>query len=71
MDQSTMKLLTDKELNFEQDQVESNWRKLSNYISSNDLTHYQTTNFRLFQTEKSLQTTISDLTKMAESYPNG
>ena len=28
------------------------------------------TNFRLFQTE-SLQTTISNLTKMAESYPNG
>ena len=33
------------------------------------LTHYQTTNFRLFQTE-SLQTTISNFTKMAESYPN-
>ena len=28
------------------------------------LTHYQTTNFRLFQR------TISNLTKMAESYPN-
>ena len=34
------------------------------------LTHYQMTNFRLFQTE-SLQMTISNLTKMAESYPNG
>ena len=34
------------------------------------LTHYQTTNFRLFQTESS-QTTISNLMKMAESYPNG
>ena len=33
------------------------------------LTHYQTTNFRLFQTRKGLQTTISNLTKMAESYP--
>ena len=30
------------------------------------LTHYQTTNFRLFQTEKSLQTTISNLTKMSK-----
>ena len=27
------------------------------------------TNFRLFQTKKGLQTTISKLTKMAESYP--
>ena len=27
------------------------------------LTHYQTTTFRFFQTEKSLQTTISNLTK--------
>ena len=34
-----------------------------------DLTHYQTTNFKLFQTE-SLQTTISNLMKMAEGYPN-
>ena len=34
------------------------------------LTLYQTTNFRLFQTE-SLQMIISNLTKMAESYPNG
>ena len=33
-------------------------------------THYQTTNFRLFQTE-SLQRTISNLMKMAGSYPNG
>ena len=37
----------------------------------NYLTHYQTTNCRLFQTKKSLQTTISNFTKMAESYPNG
>ena len=35
------------------------------------LTHYQTTNFRLFRTEKILQTTILDLTKMTESYSNG
>ena len=34
------------------------------------LTHYQTTKYRLFQTE-SFQMTISNLTKMAESYPNG
>ena len=34
------------------------------------LTHYQTTNFRLFQTEKSLQTTISNLTKIAEKLSN-
>ena len=29
------------------------------------------TNFRLFHIERVLQTTISNLTKMAESYPNG
>ena len=34
------------------------------------LTLSQMTNFRLFQTE-SLQTTISTLIKMAESFPNG
>ena len=33
------------------------------------LTHYQTTNFRLFRTE-SLHSTISNLTKMAENDPN-
>ena len=32
---------------------------------------WQTTNFKLFQTSKNLQTTISNLTKMAEIYPNG
>ena len=31
----------------------------------------QTTKFRLFQIEKSLQTTISNLLKMAKSSPNG
>ena len=34
------------------------------------LTHYQMTNFRLFQSQ-SLQTTILDLTKTEESHPNG
>ena len=34
-----------------------------------ELIHYQTTNFRL-PNRKSLQTTISYLTKMEESYPN-
>ena len=34
----------------------------------NNLTHYQTTNFRLFQTENLI---ILNLMKMAESYPNG
>ena len=53
---STLKALADKNLNVPET-VEF------------DLTHYQMTNFRLFQTE-SLQTTISNLTKMAESYPN-
>ena len=38
-------------------------------LGKGTLTHYQTTNFRLFQTE-SLQTTISNLTKMAGSYPD-
>ena len=41
---------------------------LTNY----SLTYLQTTNFRLFQTEtSSLQTTISNLTKIAECHPNG
>ena len=31
-----------------------------------DLSHYQTANFRLFPTERVLQTTISNLTKMAK-----
>ena len=35
-----------------------------------NLTHYQMTNFRL-PNWKSLKTTISNSTKMAESYPNG
>ena len=30
----------------------------------------QATNFRFFQTQKTLQTTISSLMKMVESYPN-
>ena len=42
---------------------------LKNLILQGCLTHYQTTNFRLFQIER-LQTTISNLTKMAESYSN-
>ena len=34
------------------------------------LTHYQTTNFRLFQTERVCRRQISNLTKMAKSYGN-
>ena len=40
-------------------------------LCGNGLTLSQTINFRLFQTQKTLQTTISSLMKMAESYPNG
>ena len=36
----------------------------------NLLNHTRTTNFRLFQIEKSLQTTISSLKKRVESSPN-
>ena len=39
-------------------------------VSLSLLTHYQTASFRLFPNWKSLQMTISDLTKMAESYPD-
>ena len=38
-------------------------------LKSAFLTLSQTTNFRLFQTDKSLQTTISNLLKMVESSP--
>ena len=34
------------------------------------LTHYQTTNFRLFQTERVCRRQFQNLTKMEESYPN-
>ena len=37
--------------------------------SYKELTHYQTTNFRLFQIE-TLQTTILNFMKKGESYPN-
>ena len=43
------------------------WTKFKSIV---DLTLSQTTNFRFFQTEKSLQTTILILMKMAESSPN-
>ena len=42
----------------------------ANTLPLSTLIHNQTTNFRLFQTE-SLPTTISNLTKITESYPNG
>ena len=35
------------------------------------LTHHQTTNFRLFQTVRVCRRQLKNLTKMAESYPNG
>ena len=35
------------------------------------LTHYQTTNFRLFQTERVCTWPFLNSMKMAESYPNG
>ena len=39
-------------------------------VTECDLTLSQTTNFRLFPNCKSLQTTISNLTKMVEIFPN-
>ena len=41
----------------------------ADYIPMNILSHYQMTNFRLFQTERVCRQ--FKLTKMAESYPNG
>ena len=46
-------------------------RKVWAYQNPEHLTLFQTTNFRLFQTELSLQMTISNLMKMAESAQNG
>ena len=43
--------------------INSSWTEL--------FTLSQTTNFGLFQTEKSLQTTISNLIKRAKSFPKG
>ena len=39
-------------------------------VSLNPLTHYQTTNFRLFQSERVCRRQFQILTEMAESYPN-
>ena len=46
-------------------------QKKKGELNKTTLTYYQTKTFRLFQTERVLQPTISNLTKMAESYPNG
>ena len=37
--------------------------------TNHGITHYQTTNFRLFQTERVCRRQFDNLTKMAESYP--
>ena len=52
------------------------WKKgemsvISRELRTSVLTHYQTTNFKTLSNWKSLQTTISNLTKMAKSYLNG
>ena len=77
---SKIKALADSESNITQNirfvfhRVENIVGKRENtadkhFLLFSQLTHYQTTNFRL-PNWKSLQTTISGLTKMEESYPN-